>query len=568
MDRPSPLLRINPSEDELNAAKKILASLLLACKNLALYPPGHTISKSSINQLQAQLSDFLHKYETLRLEIGREQITSKGGLISEGLPEEGTLHFSLFQVGIRWLEFREGIETDELHDILIILDRYTKLSAEPEGDIVTAFWEKQFPHLRYEVADFSWGEDQTVTEDIFDPTGENAFGIQLGEYRRAEAEVPEDPPIKQSNLSLTPQEQAELKEMIRLEEGTDLTSYLDALLDCLLEDREKENFKEILEVLSGEFTYSLAQRHLAVTLKILEGLRSVLDICKEEMPWAFLSIEEFILNASGQESLASLQEVWKDLNPEDAGVLGQIFQLLDPPVIHTLVPLLLQTQPAPLRQVLIDSIILGASKDMRPLESMFNDSDEMLVEKLVPVIVKLPGGQSLKYLKRLTRHPSSRIRREAVKGLCSRAPARVRDIFTMIDDEDDSIRQLVLNQLGRAREETVENLFLSYLGHSQFGKNEEKHLLQCFRTLGRCGSANSISFLQETLLKRRWIPGSSRSALRRGAALALSELDLPEAELILEKAGRSFYPGLRSLVRKTKKELQHNSTKEANKVVE
>jgi hypothetical protein len=43
---------------------------------------------------------------------------------------------------------------------------------------------------------------------------------------------------------------------------------------------------------------------------------------------------------------------------------------------------------------------------------------------------------------------------------------------------------------------------------------------------------------------------------------------LPEAELILEKAGRSFYPGLRSLVRKIKKELQHNSTKEANKVVE
>ena len=100
---------------------------------------------------------------------------------------------------------------------------------------------------------------------------------------------------------------------------------------------------------------------------------------------------------------------------------------------------------------------------MRPLESMLNNSDEMLVEKLVPVIVNLQGGQSLKYLKRLTRHPSSRVRNEAVKGLFQRDPARVKDIFNMIDDEDDSIRQLVLKQLGQSRDETVEDLLLSYL---------------------------------------------------------------------------------------------------------
>lgn len=554
-DNPSPPLNVDPSEDELKAAKKILANLLLTCKNLTLYPPGHTISKNSIDQVQAQLRDFLHQYETLRFEIEREQITSKGGLISEGLPEDGTLHFTLFQVGIRWLEFVEGIETGELEEILIILEKYAKPSAEPEGDIVTAFWENQFPHLRYEVADFSWDEDPKVNDGIFDPAGENALGIQLGDYLREEFEIPEDPPIEYGDLTLTSPEKIKLKEMIRMEEETDLTSYLDALLDCLLADREKENFKIILEVLTGEFTYSLAERHFAAALKILQGLRSVLDICKEENPWACLSIEEFISNVSGQESLAPLQGVWKDLNTEDAGVLGEIFQFLDPPVIQTLVPLLLQTQPAPIRQILIDSIIGGASKDIRPLESMLNHPDEMLVERLVPVIVNLKGGPSLKYLKRLTRHPSSRVRQEAVKAISSRAPARVRDIFNMIDDEDDSIRQLVLTQLGRTRDETIENLLLSYLVNTPYGNNEEKHLLQCFRTLGRCGSVHSISFLQETLLKRQWLPGSSRSALRRGAALALAELDVPEAALILDKAGRSYYPGLRSLVKKIKKDL-------------
>ena len=50
----------NASEDELNAAKKILASLLLACQNLSLYPHGHTISKNSINLLHVQIIEFFN----------------------------------------------------------------------------------------------------------------------------------------------------------------------------------------------------------------------------------------------------------------------------------------------------------------------------------------------------------------------------------------------------------------------------------------------------------------------------------------------------------------------------
>jgi hypothetical protein len=128
----------------------------------------------------------------------------------------------------------------------------------------------------------------------------------------------------------------------------------------------------------------------------------------------------------------------------------------------------------------------------------------------------------------------------------------------MIDDKDDSIRQLVLNQLGRSREETVEDLLLSYLSNIQFSKNEEKHLMLCFRTLGKCGSARSVSFLRDALFKGGWMPGFRRSALRRGAATALVALDLPEAELVLKDASRFLHPSLRSIVKKIKRESQYS----------
>ncbi len=543
------------SEDELNATKKIFASLLLACKNLSLYPHSHTICVNSINQLHGLLSAFLHKYGTLKLEIERERIISKGGLISEGLPDDGTLHFSLFQVGIKWLEFKVGIEIEELHDILIILEKYTKLSAEPEGDIVTAFWEAQFSHMEYEVADFSWGGDpEEVVTGISDLTEKEAVEMQLREFEREEQESPEYPAIDDAHLVLTPQEKAVLKEMIRQEEEADLASYLDALLDSLLQHRDKENFKIILEVLSEEFTGSLARGDFVVTLKILHGLRFVLDICKAEIPWAGLAIETFFLNASSLDSLAPLKEVWRHLDSNHAGILEQIFNLLNPQAIPTLVSLLPQSQTAPLQQILQDSIISLALQDMRPLESMLENSDGMLLEKLVSVIVNIPGGKSLRYLIRLTRHPSSEVRNEAVKGIFSRDPARVRDIFNLIDDKDDSIRQLVLTQLGESRDEAVEDLFLAYLRNKRSIKNEEKHLIMCFRTLGRCGSARSIPFLRETLFKGGWMPGFRRSEFRKGAAIALGAMDLPEAELVLKDASRSLSPSLRGIVRKSRQE--------------
>ena len=152
--------------------------------------------------------------------------------------------------------------------------------------------------------------------------------------------------IDYAKLALTPQEKVILKEMILQEEDADLSSYLDALMDSLLQHREKENFEIILEVLSEEFTGSLARGDFIVTLKILQGLRYVLDICQAEIPWAGLLIEEFFLNASGLESLAPLKEVWRHLDSENTGIVGQIFKLLNPQAIHTLVSLLPQNQPA------------------------------------------------------------------------------------------------------------------------------------------------------------------------------------------------------------------------------
>jgi hypothetical protein len=235
--------------------------------------------------------------------------------------------------------------------------------------------------------------------------------------------------------------------------------------------------------------------------------------------------------------------------------IEQILKLLQPDAIHTLGIILLQNHSLQLRQMLVDVMISLASRDLRPLESLLKSQDEKLVEMLVNVCVKLKGDRPSKILMKLVRHTSTNVRQEAIKGLLQRGHTRIHDIFKLIDDKDETIRRLILRQMGKSRDHITEGLLLDYLEHRKFKSADGEHVIACFITLGQCGSSRSIPFLRRTLLGWGWMPTFWRAAHRNGAAIALSMLGMEEARQVLEGAGRCLYPSVRRIVRKVKKDL-------------
>ena len=549
----TPVVKI-VSDDELREVKKLYTSLLLTLKNLSLYPNGHTICINSIEQFYIQLTRFLNKYRTLKLEVERERMIYQGEIISLGGPDEATLHFTLFRDGLRWIEFMSGIEQKEVNDILLIIKKYIKLSAEPEGDIVTAFWEIDFPHFSYEVTEFIWSGEQEI-EKFSDLISGTSKSIRQAEPDYREKEYEAEPPIDMLKIILTPVEEAALQEMIRIEENTDLTSYLDVLLDSLLQERGKNSLSRILDALSEEFTLSLMRKDFIVILKILQGLKDVVGISKEEYPKIETLIEEFILDKSSATSLAPLRDAWEQTDPEDAKTLRDIFLLLNSRVIHMLLSLLSQSQPASLKNMLLDVIVQFATQDTHSLEVALKNANVSLLERLVSVIVRMDGNQSLQYLLKLSCHPSGRIRYEAVKGILKSDPGRIREMLTLINDKENSIRQLVLEQMGQARDDVVEEFLISYINKYKSGKVDEKYMIQCFKTLGKCGSSRAVPFLREILLKWGFLLTYRRSVFKRGAAIALLNLGISEADEVLECAARSFFTGIRDIVGKARLEF-------------
>jgi hypothetical protein len=548
-------LSIQQSDD----TRSLFAYLLTTCKNVSLYPEDHSISINAIKQFHEKLEAYIRQYGDIRIEFEKDRVICQGVEVQTGTSKEGTLPFTLFRDGIRWLEFTEGIDLEEIREVLLIIQKYSVLATEPEGDIVTDFWEAHFNHVPYKADDFISALaldqiDSLSKSDTLHPVAETEIESEDKpeslDIPTTDSASPDGPIIDPASFVLTPREQTELQEMVSREEMASTTEHLNMLLDMLLEEQGEKDFNIVMEVLSEEFTGSFICHNFEAALIILDGIRKILDSGRLRMPWAGPLIESFYKDISSDtKCLKPLKEIWSILNVQQMETLKLIFQHLKPGSVDTLMHFLLLGQPSKLEQIVEDTVIFLACQDINCLEPLINNSDERIVENVVPVLSRLEGDISLKYLIRLARHSSASVRRMAIKAIAQTRGIQISAIFEFIDDPDASVRQVILTQMGRSRNEIEEDLLIQYLQTRKFSAAQSDYIIECFRTLGKCGSSRSVPFLSKTLLHRKWMAGLKKSAYREGAAHALVALKIPEARQVIETAGRSLYPGLRRIAR-------------------
>jgi hypothetical protein len=534
-----------PTREEIEAAKKVVAELLFLRKTFSLYPEDHSICINTFDQFQRQIGKFLQTYRSLRFELQKNRLLFHGEVIQIEEFEEGTFSYTLFRDGIRWVELTEGISSAEIKKFLMILNTYETLPEEPEGDLVTAFWEAELPHINYDVADMSWGAESEMN---FTPSHNSEGGSSNPSFLDEEGlGIIPDIAISRELLEISPEEEKKLQELVRIEEKRDPTSdYLNALFDSLLEDRRKDNFESVLDTIEEELREFLAVKNFDRALGILESLQYILEQSPLDLPWTIEALEDFFLTVSSPQSLISLQSAWTDATPDEMEKIRDILLLLRPEAIHTLGPILLQTPSLRMQQTLIDTMTKMASKDIRPLESLLEGtSEEDLIQKIAQILGNLEGKRPVKLLKKMAGHHSAKVRLEASKGLLRRDPESIKKLFHLIDEDNESLHSLILDHLAAERNSVAEGLLRDYLEKGNYRRTDDNHMLACFRALGKCGSPRSVPFLRRILFRQGWMPRFWKVARRRGAAIALSTMGTDEARHVLEDASRSFYPSVR-----------------------
>ena len=554
MDNGLPSANGGATDKELLPAKDLIASLIIAMKNYALYPEDNEIVQTSVENVATCLDELLNNYGDFRFHVKRDRLLFRDEILHQGTPDVGNIAFVLYRDSILWVEFQKGIELTEVTGFLRLVNQYRETGEESEGDLVTALWEAQFPHLRYEASDIFLGDETEVDLSLLAVTDEDHRDREERQEEEQETiQTIADPEMSAVMWELSLEEKKELEAMILADENRDSTEgVLEVLMVILKEHVEENDLEDILKFLRGTFRNLLSKVEFEPGLKLLEDLHEIRKSCTTDRLWVRPMLDQFFTELSGYQVLSVLQEVWPVLEILDAHrfLLRQILLRLPPKAILTIGPLSLEVSSPSVRHELTKAIGTLANRDIEPLERLLNHRDQNLVLKMVPVLKDLEGDRPSELLLELVRNPSERIRRAALDTLMARDRQLLKEVFLLIEDDSAPVRKLMLDFMGKERNEVVEDLLLDYLEKRKFQRHDNQHLLACYRVLGRCGSARSIPFLSRTLLNRGWVPGFGRSTHRQGAATALKALGLDEPHEILDKASRSVFPSVRLACRK------------------
>jgi HEAT repeat protein len=546
------------SKESAKAAKNVVISLFLALKKFSLYPEDHNHCRTAMGRLQQDLETFLDDHGKLVLRVEKDRILFEDRVIHEGEAREGDLAFALFRDAIYRLSFHKGIDSRQIDQFIRILNQYRTLPPEAEGDIVTALWEAQLPHLKYEAddkileadleVDLSQSEKEGTEESDFYSTLEMLLDTEASP---AGSDGDRDlPPLEPYSLQLTPEEVEILQEMVRGEEERDPTQeILDMLADILKDQRDEEYFDVVLDYIEEELQTALGRKGFDIALRILKRLIQIRMLCQESSSWALSRINEFFLRVCEPDFLTPLQEVWPTLSAREMGKLKLILLLLPPKAIGALGARLLEA-PSPAVQEMLSEVILSlASRDFTPFEKLLDTAEENLLCSLVPLLGLMSDEESSKALIHMVHHPSERVRKEALSAIMVRDLWVPEQLTSLMDDENTFIRQILIKYLGSRRSEAAELLLLDYLRNRKYRNTDHEHVSACFRALGRCGKNEAIPFLRDTLLRGNWISRFRVSVLREYAALALKELGTDKAKQILEEGSQSWFPGIRGSIR-------------------
>jgi hypothetical protein len=538
------------SETPQVTSKKLFGMLTSTIKNCSLYPEGHAMYKKAVLRFWSYLDGYFKARDCFDLRVDPHKgVICDEEVIYKGDPQPGEFLFVLLRDGIARLTIEKEVEPWEILELIRRAVDNLHMDEDAEGDFVTSLWEAQLPHVYYQSIDTIWRDDEEELEELEKVLP--ASSQNLSDIRKSLRSTSAATPMPASLMELTPAELLRLEETVHdALQREDTEEALDILFETLQGHVTKDDLGPIIQFLSKQFEEGLEKGDYGLASRIFQRMYVFRRHCEEnKKDWALPFISEFFRRCSKGETLKNILSSWSEDDPWQQDELSKILKMLPPESMRNLAHLLLKSPSARFEKVIMDALAYMASLDIGTFEAMLKKADEPLTIKLVQVLRKVEGDRPTKVLLGMVRKGSVACRREAIKVLVVRGPWALKELFPLIEDDDEGVWRVVLEGLGRSRNPAAEDLLLGYLQHKKFRASDNEFMMECFLALGKCGSDRSVPFLQRCLLEKSMNPlfhGPRRTA----AAMALMALGTNRSKEILNQAANSIFPWVRSAVQR------------------
>ncbi len=585
--------KINPDKvqgKEARAASKVVLSLNAAFKFYSLYPEDHSSSRNNLLKFKENLERFLAVYNPLRLDIDKNAFFYKGVSLGEGAALENNPAYLLNRDGVLWLEFFRGVELSEIKTFFSLLNQHKNAMEVANGDIVTSLWQAHFPHILHEAADIfametiqldlsrfkvpsnqtplhagarpAGGEPEGVLADVASRDAPGAVDLKIHDRPKVSTALPLSQILTTEGITLSdpdPREKAVLQSLVEQEEKRNFSEdIIEVLLICLVIQHRGIDFSAILEFLAEEFFVTMTKGDFHLAYKLCRNVKNIRRHDRNKRPWIAQMIDHFFASLAKRERLAGLSwmkdESGLSRHTDNIEYLWPVFRLLPSEVIFTLGHLAAQTHSENtlindrIRHKILKIIADKARGNPEKFTTLLAESAENVTLLLFPIIQQAAATMAAGIYLRLTYHPAVSVRRKALGAYLQAGKGyRPDSLSHLLNDRSKQIREKVLASLAQNRNQPAEALLLDYLEKTQTTQDDREYIMQCYETLGRCGSARSIPLLQQILLEKK-ITGMfshMNDAHRQGAAFALKALAIPKAEKILREGSRGLWPDVR-----------------------
>jgi HEAT repeat protein len=510
----------------LEAVRRATACLSKASRMSRLYPAESDIRRRFTDELFHALTEALTHVPSVRLQIGRGQLTCGKTIVLATDDPEAPVPGRLYWDGLRELSFHEGLTIRELREFLqTICDREQNCEGG-QDDLATLLWSRRSSYITHvalddllnatEGLDFSKIPDEFLGEGNFELVDlEMRHAVDSAQIQKAGAAFAErlSADIRENDKTLvfkvTEEEieklrgelaeeerperrQADMNRLLReiLFAGDTGPAVVDLLRVTVASVDEHLEFGDIRSALDLVLMMrDLQQRHSALPAEAVADLNKVLDL--QVSPAAAAGVARS-LDEQGGDASALLPMLLEATSPASLPFYCEVLGLLETAVA---------------RRRLIGLLVTKGREHPKLLEPFLADPRWYLVRNVALILGEIGNPDAIGSLRSAMRHRDARVRKEVARAVSQMGSEKAYDLLVhVLHDADPALRRFAVRELGAAGEIGFEPL-RQVLNSAEFENRALQERMELYEAFAYAGRADAVDFLRDQLQQKvLWMP--------------------------------------------------------------
>lgn len=539
--------------------QRLMAVFLKAGKTLRLYTEGseHRFFNQFTDEFIERLDNLLQAREALTLEITPYSINWDGDPVFENQEQRENLAFKLYRDGVRLLQYRRGVDQEELRDFVTLIAREVD-TRSGNKDLSVLFWEADFKHIHMAIAEtfveYS-AEAVKVLEDIDAQLErhERAFDLKIvegriGEYepvafKRVDEEGGEGEDVEDTEA--LPDLLAGVFDDVHMEAiYEDLHGLEDpyatfeevgtVIAEVVLTETDPEELRLFLKHVDDALSPLLATAAVGPLNSVLRRLALLTRSAEEEDTALAEPLRNFFLSFCDADRLSLLSRA---INTDwDSALKGELFcfvSLQHPLAREALMAFLGQVVLLEARRTISDALLLLLARQSGPWIEALRSQNWHVAADAVYALGRLADPTSLDPIVGAFAREEFQVRIEVINALREHQSPRIhRLMLDALRDDHKDVRLAALRYLTVYRIQDAVPVITKALGSKSFTEREFDERRGWYIALGHLAGGRALqAFIREADAGRDQVEADDGVHL---ALLGIKAIKTPEARRYLE----------------------------------